>query len=193
MLISVIATTPNSILPGTFVVSVIAVAIAPAMTRAGRRQRTTCSLAYQRVSASPSPTADLFLYAAGPQPDQLWRGLPGGGFDEVAKAIDYMLKRWPAFTRFLADGRICLSNNAERALRGARYKVPKFLAEDLFWSRGFQKGVARLAIVEGEPLDKMRKKNGQFLLCVNVIKHSTRQDNFPGRQRECCGCRIIGQ
>jgi transposase len=38
---------------------------------------------------------------------------------EVAKAMDYMLKRWPAFTRFLADGRICLSNNAaERALRG---------------------------------------------------------------------------
>ena len=33
--------------------------------------------------------------------------------------MDYMLKRWPAFTRFLDDGRICLSNNAgERALRG---------------------------------------------------------------------------
>src|SRR5271155_2973500 len=37
----------------------------------------------------------------------------------VAKAIDYMLTRWQAFTRFLDDGRICLSNNAaERALRG---------------------------------------------------------------------------
>jgi Transposase IS66 family len=30
-----------------------------------------------------------------------------------------MLKRWPAFTRFLENGRICLTNNAaERALRG---------------------------------------------------------------------------
>ena len=38
---------------------------------------------------------------------------------EIAKAIDYMLKRWPAFTHFLEHGRICLSNNAaERALRG---------------------------------------------------------------------------
>jgi transposase len=38
---------------------------------------------------------------------------------DTAKAMDYMLKRWPAFTRFLADGRICLTNNAaERALRG---------------------------------------------------------------------------
>jgi hypothetical protein len=39
--------------------------------------------------------------------------------NDVAKAMDYMLKRWTAFTRFLADGRICLSNNAaERAVRG---------------------------------------------------------------------------
>lgn len=37
---------------------------------------------------------------------------------KTAIAIDYMLKRWPAFTRFLEDGRICLSNNAaERAIR----------------------------------------------------------------------------
>ena len=39
--------------------------------------------------------------------------------NDLAKAMDDMLKRWPAFTRFLDDGRICLSNNAaERALRG---------------------------------------------------------------------------
>ncbi|WP_172332676.1 transposase, partial [Mangrovicoccus sp. HB161399] len=39
----------------------------------------------------------------------------------VAKAIDYVLSdcRWAAFTRFLDDGRICLTNNAaERSLRG---------------------------------------------------------------------------
>ena len=38
---------------------------------------------------------------------------------DVAGAIDYMLRRWTSFTRFLDDGRICLTNNAaERALRG---------------------------------------------------------------------------
>ena len=38
---------------------------------------------------------------------------------DMAKAIDYMLKRWPSFVRFLDDGRICLTNNAaERPLRG---------------------------------------------------------------------------
>ena len=39
--------------------------------------------------------------------------------DPVAKVMDYMLKDWAAFTRFLDDGRICLTNNAaERSLRG---------------------------------------------------------------------------
>ena len=37
----------------------------------------------------------------------------------VAKAMDYMLRRWELFARFVDDGRICLTNNAvERALRG---------------------------------------------------------------------------
>ena len=40
----------------------------------------------------------------------------------VTKAINYMFEkegRWEAFTRFLDDGRLCLTNNAaERALRG---------------------------------------------------------------------------
>lgn len=39
--------------------------------------------------------------------------------NDIAKAMDYMLKRWLAFTCFLEDGRICHTNNAaERALRG---------------------------------------------------------------------------
>ena len=42
--------------------------------------------------------------------------------NKVAKAINYMFEkegRWRAFTAFLDDGRICLTNNAaERALRG---------------------------------------------------------------------------
>jgi transposase len=38
---------------------------------------------------------------------------------EVGKAMDYMLRRWGSFARFLGDGRICLTNNAaERELRG---------------------------------------------------------------------------
>ena len=37
---------------------------------------------------------------------------------ETGKAIDYSLKRWAALSRFLDDGRLCMSNNAaERELR----------------------------------------------------------------------------
>ena len=38
---------------------------------------------------------------------------------DLVKAINYGLSRWVAFTRFLDNGRVCLSNNAaERAVRG---------------------------------------------------------------------------
>ncbi len=51
-----------------------------------------------------------------------WMRTERAGFSRhaaVAKAMDYMLKRWDGFARFLDDGRICLTNNAaERALRG---------------------------------------------------------------------------
>ena len=39
--------------------------------------------------------------------------------NDTAKAINYLFNGWTAFTRFLDDGRVCLTNNAaERALRG---------------------------------------------------------------------------
>jgi len=38
---------------------------------------------------------------------------------DLVKAFNYVLTRWHAFTLFLEDGRVCLSNNAaERGLRG---------------------------------------------------------------------------
>jgi hypothetical protein len=47
----------------------------------------------------------------------------------VAKAIDYMLTRWPAFTRFLDDGRICRANNDQSPL--ARAPLTKALSGGL--------------------------------------------------------------
>ena len=38
---------------------------------------------------------------------------------DLAKAFNYILKRWASFMLFLEDGRVCLSNNAAgRGLRG---------------------------------------------------------------------------
>jgi len=61
---------------------------------------------------------------------------------EVAKAMDYMLKHWQTFTRFLDDGRICLSNNAaERALRSIA------LGRKAWLFAGSERGGERAAIV----------------------------------------------
>jgi hypothetical protein len=65
-----------------------------------------------RQELSAPLVADLQAWMRAQRP-KLARG------NDVAKAMDYMLKRWSAFTRFLDDGRICLSNNAaERGVRG---------------------------------------------------------------------------
>ena len=65
-----------------------------------------------RQDLSAPLIADLKSWL-GEQRSKLARG------NDIARAIDYLLKRWTAFTRFLDDGRVCLSNNAaERALRG---------------------------------------------------------------------------
>ena len=68
-------------------------------------------LAVRRTSSRP--LVDALQTYLREQASRLSRG------HDLAKAIQYMLKRWPAFTLFLDDGRVCLSNNAaERGLRG---------------------------------------------------------------------------
>ncbi len=63
--------------------------------------------------ALSKPLVDELLVYMREQRAKLSRG------HDLAKAIDYILKRQDAFTLFLDDGRVCLSNNAaERALRG---------------------------------------------------------------------------
>jgi transposase len=68
-------------------------------------------LAERRTLSRPL-VDDLHIYLRA-QVVRLARG------NDLAKAINYILKRWAAFTLFLEDGRVCLSNNAaERGLRG---------------------------------------------------------------------------
>ena len=60
----------------------------------------------------------------------------------VAKAMDYMLRRWELFARFLDDGRICLTNNAaERALR------PLCLGRRSWLFAGSDRGGVRAAVM----------------------------------------------
>jgi transposase len=60
----------------------------------------------------------------------------------VAKPMDYMLRRWDRFTRFIDDGRICLTNNAaERALRGFA------LGRKSWLFAGSERGADRAAVI----------------------------------------------
>jgi hypothetical protein len=73
---------------------------------------------------------------------------------EIAKAMDHVLKRWPAFTRFLNDGRICLTNNAaERALRGVAIgrKAWLFAGSD----RGGERAAAMYSLIITAKLNRV--------------------------------------
>jgi transposase len=60
----------------------------------------------------------------------------------IGKALNYMLKRWDAFARFLGDGRICLTNNAaERAIRAVA------LGRKAWLFAGSDRGGERAALV----------------------------------------------
>jgi transposase len=74
--------------------------------------------------------------------------------NEVAKAMDYMLKRIEAFTRFLEDGRICISNNAaERELRGIALgrKSWLFAGSD----RGGERAAVMLTLIHSAKLNDL--------------------------------------
>ncbi len=88
-----------------------------------------------RAERSASLVAELEAWMRGER-SRLSRHAP------VAQAIDYMLKRWSGFTRFLDDGRICLTNNAaERALRGLA------LGRKSWLFAGSERGADRAAVM----------------------------------------------
>jgi transposase len=95
-------------------------------------------LAVRRTLSRPL-VKDLHVYMR-EQAAKLSRG------HDLVKAINYILKRWPAFTLFLEDGRACLSNNAaERGLRGIALgrKSWLFCGSD----RGGQRAAAMYSLV----------------------------------------------
>ena len=61
---------------------------------------------------------------------------------DVAKAMNYMVKRWDGFARFLDDGHICLTNKAaERAPRGIAFGRKSWLL------CGSDRGGGRVAVM----------------------------------------------
>ena len=90
---------------------------------------------------------------------------------DVAKAMDYMLKRWDAFTRFLDDGRICLTNNAaERALRGIALgrKSWLFAGSD----RGGERAAAMYSLIVTAKLNDIDPRAWLADVLARIANHS---------------------
>lgn len=88
--------------------------------------------------------------------------------NNVAKAMTYMLKRVDVFTRFLEDGRICLSNNAaERELRGIALgrKSWLFAGSD----RGGERAAVMLTLIRTARLNDVDPQAwlADVLACIN--------------------------
>ena len=101
---------------------------------------------------------------------------------EIGKAIDYALKRWTALTRFMADGRICLSNNAaERALRGiavGRHNWT-FAGSD----RGGERAAAMYTLIETAKLNGVDPQAWLADVLARLADHPAKRldDLFPWR------------
>jgi glycerol-3-phosphate O-acyltransferase len=92
---------------------------------------------------------------------------------ELEKRWTSPIGRGPAdgttFGEFVALQAWKALERAERLVRGLKYKVPKFLREDLFWSRPFQAGIHRLAREEGKTDKRMSQRTGRYLKEIAAI------------------------
>ena len=96
--------------------------------------------------------------------------------NDLAKAMDYLLKRWTAFTRFLDDGRICLSNNAaERALRGIALgrKSWLFAGSD----RGGQRAAAMYSLIVTAKLNDVDPQAWLADVLARIAEHPAHRIN----------------
>jgi transposase len=93
---------------------------------------------------------------------------------DVAKAMDYMLKRWASFTRFLGDGRICLTNNAaERGLRGIALgrKAWLFAGSD----RGGERAAAMYSLIVTAKLNEVDPRAWLADVLARIADHSVQR------------------
>ena len=93
---------------------------------------------------------------------------------ETGKAIAYALNHWQALTRFLEDGRICISNNAaERALRGVAVGRHNwtFAGSD----RGGQRAAAIYTLIETAKLNDIDPQAWLTDLLARLPDHPARR------------------
>jgi hypothetical protein len=93
--------------------------------------------------------------------------------NDLAGAMDYILKRWAAFTLFLNDGRVCLTNNAaERALRGIALgrKSWLFAGSD----RGGQRAAAMYSLIVTAKMNNIDPQAWLANVLARIAEHPAR-------------------
>ncbi|HHC07728.1 MAG TPA: glycerol-3-phosphate acyltransferase, partial [Actinobacteria bacterium] len=134
--------------------------------RDGRRRLTLRDVLLPGDPRDPDPLRQRWILAAHPNRVRVVLGEPARAH-ELRRRWQDPHGRGPvdgtSFAEFVALRAWLSLERAERALRGNRYKVPKFLREDLYWSRGFQQGVARLALEHREKLERMQQRTWRYL------------------------------
>jgi transposase len=119
-----------------------------------------------RQESSAPLVADLERWLRAERP-KLSRG------NDLAKAMDYLLRRWPAFTRFLDDGRVCLSNNAaERALRGIALGRRSWLFAGS--DRGGQRAAAMYSLIVTAKLNDVDPQAWLVDVLARIAAHPVR-------------------
>ena len=112
----------------------------------------------------------------------------------VAEPIDYMLRRWPAFTRFLEDGRVCLSNNAaERALRGFALGRKAWLFAGS--ERGAERAAAMATLIMPAKLNDVDPQAWLADVLARIAGHPAQRlaELLPWRWRQPSGSDEISQ
>jgi transposase len=107
---------------------------------------------------------------------------------DLTKAINYMLRRWAAFSRFLDDGRVCISNNAaERALRC----VPLGRKAWLFYGsdRGGQRAAVLYTLIQSARLNDVDPQAWLADVLARIADHPARRldDLLPWNWRKSQG------
>ncbi len=93
---------------------------------------------------------------------QRWRDAAGGADAEVTTGLSEFVARQAALAL----------ERAERRLRGARYKVPRLVHEDILARPGFRGGIARIARHSGDNEERVAARATRYLYEI-AATHST--------------------
>ena len=113
-----------------------------------RRELDRCRI----VAGEPAPASEL---------RQRWRHAMGGAIGETT-----------GLAEFVARQAALALERAERRLRGARYKVPRFVSEDILARPAFRGGVAQLARESGKSEARVAREAAGYLREI-AATHST--------------------